>query len=42
MKQFRNLAVCIAATMILCGCNQKKAEVTEVANTSASCCLTIS
>ena len=33
MKQIRNLAVCIAATMILCGCNQKKAEVAEVANT---------
>ena len=23
MKQFRILAVCIAATMMLCGCNQK-------------------
>ena len=33
MKQFRILAVCIAATMMLCGCNQKKAEVAEVANT---------
>ena len=33
MKQFRILAVCIAATMMLCGCNQKKAEVAETTNT---------
>ena len=33
MKQFKILAVCIAATMMLCGCNQKKAEVAETTNT---------
>lgn len=33
MKQFRILAVCIAATMMLCGCNQKKTDVAEVADT---------
>ncbi len=33
MKQFRILAFCIAATMMLCGCNQKKAEVAETTNT---------
>ena len=33
MKQFRILAVCIAVTMMLCGCNQKKAEVAETTNT---------
>ncbi len=33
MKQFKILAFCIAATMMLCGCNQKKAEVAETTNT---------
>ena len=33
MKQYRILAVCIAATMMLCGCNQKKADVAETTNT---------
>ena len=33
MKQFRILAFCIAATMMLCGCNQKKADVAETTNT---------
>ena len=33
MKQFRILAVCIAATMMLCGCNQKKADDAETTNT---------
>ena len=33
MKQFKILALCIAATMMLCGCNQKKAEVAETTNT---------
>ena len=33
MKQFKILAFCIAATMTLCGCNQKKAEVAETTNT---------
>ena len=33
MKQFKILAFCIAATMMLCGCNQKKADVAETTNT---------
>ncbi len=33
MKQFKILAFCIAATMMLCSCNQKKAEVAETTNT---------
>ena len=33
MKQFKILAFCIAATMMMCGCNQKKAEVAETTNT---------
>ena len=33
MKQFKILAFCIVATMMLCSCNQKKAEVAETTNT---------